>query len=74
MPEVLNGGLHTKSYSFIKYLLVTNDLGNPFEEKGLLLVGGAGHKVQWSLLLPTFSHVHIKGLAPRVSSKGVEIT
>ena len=42
MPEVLNGELHTKSYSFIKYLLVTNDLGNPFEEKGLLLVGGEG--------------------------------
>ena len=74
MPEVLKGGLHTKNYNLIKYPLATNDIGNLLEGKGLLLVAGAGHKVQWGLLLPAFSHVHIKRLAPRLWSKGVEMT
>ena len=35
---------------------------------------GAGHKERRELLLPAFSHVHVKGLVPGLWPKGVETT
>ncbi|KAG0133876.1 cytochrome P450 [Tuber indicum] len=73
-PEVLKEVLHTKSYTFIKPTLLTNDIGRILGRKGLLFAEGEEHKVQRKLLLPAFSHAHIKGLVPGFWSKGVEMT
>jgi len=73
-PEVMKEVLHTKSYSFIKPPLLTNDIGNIIGKKGLLFAEGEEHKMQRKLLLPAFSHAHIKGLVPGFWSKGVEMT
>ncbi|PUU84152.1 cytochrome P450 [Tuber borchii] len=73
-PEVLKEVLHTKSYSFIKPPLVARNIGSILGKKGLLFAEGEEHKVQRKLLLPAFSHAHIKGLVPGFWSKGVEMT
>jgi len=57
-PEVLKGVLHTRSYSFIKLPLVTNDIGNILGKKGLLFSEGEECKVQRKLLLPAFSRAY----------------
>jgi len=73
-PEVLKEVLHTKSYSFIKPPILTNDIGGILGKKGLLFTEGEEHKMQRKLLLPAFSHAHIKGLVPGFWSKGIEMT
>ncbi|RPA96817.1 cytochrome P450 [Choiromyces venosus 120613-1] len=73
-PEMLKEVLHTKSYSFIKPPLLTKDVGNIFGTKGLLFAEGEVHKLQRKLMLPAFSHAHIKGLVPGFWSKGMEMT
>lgn len=71
---MLKGALHTKSHSLIKSPLVTNDVSSVLRKKGLPSVEGAGHKERRELLLPAFSHVHVKGLVPGLWPKGVETT
>ena len=73
-PEVLKEVLHTKSYSFVKPPLVTRNIGSILGKKGLFFAEGEEHMVQRKLLLPAFSHGHIKGLVPGFWCKGVEMT
>ncbi|PUU84167.1 hypothetical protein B9Z19DRAFT_961463, partial [Tuber borchii] len=60
-PEVLKKVLRVRSCGFIKRPLVTNDFGDILGKKGLLFAEG---EEQRKLLLPAFSHAHIKGLVP----------
>ena len=62
MLKMLKEVLQIKSYGFIKRPLVTNDIGMILGKKGLLFTEGEEHKMERKLLLPAFSHAHIKGL------------
>jgi len=62
MPEVLNGTLHTRDYSFIKSPLVINGIGGVPGKEGLLFAGGAGDEVRRGV---AFSHSQIEMLVPR---------
>lgn len=60
IPEVLNGALHTRDCNFIKSPLVTNDVGNVPEKKGLLFAECVEHKGQRGLT----SHAQTTGWCP----------
>ncbi|CUS11563.1 unnamed protein product [Tuber aestivum] len=72
--EALKEVLHTKSYCFIKPPILTSDVAKILGRTGLLFVEGEEHKMQRKLLLPAFSHAHIKALVPGFWSKGMEMT
>lgn len=56
--------LHHKSYAFIKPDFMREGLGRVLGLRGLLFAEGDEHRHQRKIMLPAFSHAHIKNLVP----------
>lgn len=56
--------LHHKSYVFVKPDFMRSGIGRILGLRGLLFAEGDEHRHQRKLLLPAFSHAHIKSLVP----------
>lgn len=63
-PKTLAEALHHKSYAFIKPKFMRSGIGRILGLRGLLFAEGDEHRHQRKLLLPAFSHAHIKKLVP----------
>ncbi|KAL7265815.1 hypothetical protein RUND412_011658, partial [Rhizina undulata] len=73
-PETLKEILHQKSYIFIKPPEMRLNIGKILGPTGLLFSEGEEHKQQRRILLPAFSHGHIKNLVPVFWTKARELT
>ncbi|KAL0636831.1 hypothetical protein Q9L58_004189 [Maublancomyces gigas] len=62
--KTLSEVLHHKSYQFVKPPFMRESIGNILGLRGLLFAEGDEHRHQRKLLLPAFSHSHIKNLVP----------
>lgn len=56
--------LHHKSYVFIKPDFMRDGVGRILGLRGLLFAEGDEHRHQRKIMLPAFSHAHIKNLVP----------
>lgn len=62
-PKALKGVLQTKNYSLIKSLLVMDDIDNILRKKRLLCSPRVQGTSTERLLLPAFSHLHVRDLS-----------
>lgn len=62
--KTLSEVLHHKSYLFVKPDFVRDSIGSILGLRGILFAEGDEHRHQRKLLLPAFSHSHIKNLVP----------
>lgn len=72
--KTLSEVLHHKSYHFIKPPFMRQSIGNVLGLRGLLFAEGDEHRHQRKLLLPAFSHSHIKNLVPTFWSISRDLT
>lgn len=63
-PKTLSEVLHQKSYAFVKPDFMRHGIGRILGLRGLLFAEGDEHRQQRKMLLPAFSHSHIKNLVP----------